>query len=90
MDLFKAIEQLHEEKRRIDAVIQHLEALLMGRAVGDPSSPGKRGRKSMSEEERVEVSDRMKAYWANKRKPGGRKAKGAAAAHEASGDPPAD
>ena len=69
MDLFKAIEQLHDEKRRIDAVIEHLEALLHGRASGVATAlPGKRGRKGMNENERAEVSERMKAYWAKKRK----------------------
>ncbi|MBI4904664.1 MAG: hypothetical protein HY820_13570 [Acidobacteria bacterium] len=70
MDIFKAIEQLKEERQRIDAVIEHLEALLAGRT-GQLTPPrGRRGRKSMGEEERVVVSERMKAYWANKRKIG--------------------
>jgi hypothetical protein len=42
----------------------------MGGALADSSKAGKRrGRKSMSAEERMEVSDRMQKYWASRRKP---------------------
>ncbi|MBL8215664.1 MAG: hypothetical protein JNK87_33390 [Bryobacterales bacterium] len=69
MDLFKAIEELHEEKRRLDEVIAHLEALSQARDKGaEPAPARKRGRKGMSEEERAEVSARMKEFWAEKRK----------------------
>lgn len=71
MDLFKAIEDLYEEKRRLDEVIARLEALSLARDKGPAAAPEparKRGRKSMSEEERAEVSARMKEFWAQKRK----------------------
>jgi hypothetical protein len=75
MDLFKAIEELYEEKRRLDEVIARLEALSLARDRGGnapvtsaPTAARKRGRKSMSEEERAEVSARMKEFWAEKRK----------------------
>ncbi len=69
MDLFKAIEELQEEKRRLDEVIARLELLSQARDTGaDPAPARKRGRKSMSEEERAEVSARMKEFWAQKRK----------------------
>jgi hypothetical protein len=67
MDLFKAIEELRAEKRRLDEIIARLEDLATGRGVTGQSTT-KRGRKSMSEAERVEVSQRMKAYWAKRRK----------------------
>ena len=71
MDLFKAIRELYEEKRRIDQVIASLEALTVRRDV-EVKTPAKtarrRGRKGMTEEERVEVSQRMKEYWASRRK----------------------
>ncbi len=68
MDIYQAIEQLQEERRRIEAIIEHLEALLAGRTGEAVPQKGRRGRKNMSEEERVQVSERMKAYWAKKRK----------------------
>jgi len=74
MYLFKAIEELYEEKRRLDEVIARLEALSLARDRGGNApvaiapAARKRGRKSMSEEERAEVSARMKEFWAQKRK----------------------
>jgi len=74
MDLFKAIQELYEEKQRIDEVIAHLESLSANRAgLGElPGAPlairHRRGRKSMGAEERLEVSRRMKDYWAKRRK----------------------
>ncbi len=73
MDLYKAIRELVEEKKRIDRIIASLEAMLARGKVGpqgkaaakDP--PKRRGRKSMSPEERHEVSERMARYWAEKR-----------------------
>ena len=73
MDLYKAIRELVEEKKRIDRIIASLEAMLARGKVGtqgkgivkDP--PKRRGRKSMSPEERREVSERMARFWAEKR-----------------------
>jgi hypothetical protein len=67
MDLHKAIQELYEEKERIDQVIASLEAYL--RTNVPASGPRKRGRKSMSAEERQEVSERMRNYWAARRDP---------------------
>jgi hypothetical protein len=69
MDLYKAIRQLYEERARLDRVIASLEELQ--RAAGEDSEgegPRRRGRKAMSEEERRQVSERMKQYWADRRK----------------------
>ncbi|MDX1982521.1 MAG: hypothetical protein SFV51_19765 [Bryobacteraceae bacterium] len=75
MDLYKAINELLEEKQRLDEVIARMEMLLsarqQARSAGGPiavPSARKRGRKGMSEEERAEVSRRMKEYWAKRRK----------------------
>ncbi|MBV6434051.1 MAG: hypothetical protein IANPNBLG_04293 [Bryobacteraceae bacterium] len=74
MDLFKAIRELYEEKQRIDEVIAHLEFLSANRTVpgrladAGPPPASRRGRKSMGAEERLEVSRRMKDYWARRRK----------------------
>ncbi len=78
MDLYKAINELLEEKHRLDEVIARMELLLVTRhdakLAATNSMPlempvlRKRGRKGMSEEERLEVSKRMKDYWAKRRK----------------------
>jgi hypothetical protein len=70
MDLYKAIQELYEEKDRLERVIASLEELQRTAAVVAPPRPaaGRRGRKSMSAAERREVSERMKNYWASRRK----------------------
>jgi hypothetical protein len=63
MDVNKALRELHEEKRRLDITIAALEARL-----GSGSrTRGRRGRKSMSAAERLEVSKRMSKYWEARR-----------------------
>jgi hypothetical protein len=71
MDLYKAIQDLYAEKEKLERVIASLEELQQAAGGGIPSMPksGKRrGRKSMSADEREEVSARMKKYWAGRRK----------------------
>lgn len=82
MDLIKAIQQLREEKARIEEVIARLEALTLKRSGEGVSVPvrGRRGRKYMAPEERAQVSLRMKEYWAKRRKMAARPAKAAASA----------
>jgi hypothetical protein len=71
MDLYKAIRELYEEKRRLDQVIASLEALQEVDGTSEtPAAPKRRGRKSMSPEEKKEVSERMKGYWATRKKSG--------------------
>lgn len=69
MDLHKTIQDLYAEKEKLERVIASLEELqraadanshVMGRAK-------RRGRKSMGSQERQEVSERMKKYWAGRR-----------------------
>ncbi len=62
MDLKEILKQLYAERKRVDRIIQRLEAL-------EESSGSRRGRKSMSAEERRQVSERMRRYWAERRKP---------------------
>jgi hypothetical protein len=74
MDLYKAIQDLYAEKEKLERVIASLEELQRSAEEGliaAPKSPRRRGRKSMSNEERVEVSERMKKYWEQRRKHGG-------------------
>jgi hypothetical protein len=63
MDIYKAIHDLMQEKKRLDAVIASLET----RSGGGVREKSRRGRKSMSAEERAIVSKRMAAYWAARR-----------------------
>jgi hypothetical protein len=67
-NLDQAIESLRLELVRLDAVIAAVEALASGQHnAPDFHKQSKRGRKSMSMEERLDVSARMKKYWAERR-----------------------
>ena len=69
MNVNKAIRELHEEKKRLDRVIASLEEMQRNAAALTPAPPEKkRGRKSMDEQARHEVSERMKRYWAARRR----------------------
>ena len=66
IDLEKAIQQLRERKQLVERAIAQLEELVNRPESGDPEI--RRGRKSMGEAERREVSSRMKSYWEARRK----------------------
>jgi len=70
MDLYKAIQDLYAEKEKLERVIASLEELQRAAEGGPVMFRGgkRRGRKSMGEGERAEVSERMKRYWASRRK----------------------
>ncbi len=71
MDLYKVIRELVDERRRLDGIIARLERVLKEEAVRAKSPPKqkkRRGRKGMNAEQRQEVSDRMRKYWAERRK----------------------
>jgi hypothetical protein len=68
MDVIKALQELHQEKKRLDAAITALETRLrLAKAARGTPSVERRGRKSMSPEERQEVSRRMAKYWEDRR-----------------------
>ena len=69
MDIVKALRELHHEKKRLDSAIAALEARIRAGQNGSSAKPakGRRGRKSMSAAERLEVSQRMKLYWEARR-----------------------
>lgn len=68
MDLYKIIRELYEERNRLDEVIRSLEALVeSGEGNGSSETPKRRGRRGMSQEERLEVSRRMRKYWEARR-----------------------
>ncbi len=69
MDLYKAIRALYDEKKRLDKLIESLEELHARDVRAErPVARSRRGRKKMSAAERLEVSERMKKYWAARRK----------------------
>jgi hypothetical protein len=71
MDLYKAIQDLYAEKEKLERVIASLEELQRSSGpLPDLPKPKRRGRKSMSAEERQEVSERMKKYWETRRQAG--------------------
>jgi hypothetical protein len=67
VDLIKIIHELREERKKLDAIISSLEQLNGGMLSRIPSTSGRRGRRFMDAEARLEVSRRMKTYWANRR-----------------------
>ena len=64
-DIHAMITALYAKRERIERAILRLEARARAAVERIPSN---RGRKSMPPEERIEVSRRMAAYWAAKRK----------------------
>jgi hypothetical protein len=69
MDVLKALRELYAEKKRLDSAIAALEARLRAGQTGGAAKSGarRRGRKSMSAAERLEVSKRMTLYWEARR-----------------------
>ena len=69
MDIVKALRELYTEKKRLDAAIAGLETRLKAahKRSATRSGKGRRGRKSMSTAERLEVSKRMTLYWEARR-----------------------
>jgi len=65
MDLNKAIRELRQELEKLNQVIAAMEGF---QRTGTLPAPRRRGRKSMDEGERQSVSERMKKYWAGRRK----------------------
>lgn len=68
MDLYRIIEELVDERNRIQRIIESLEEM----EAPTPRKPARvkpapRGRKSMDDAARKKVSQRMKIYWAKRR-----------------------
>jgi hypothetical protein len=69
VNINKTIRELIEEKKRLDRVIGTLEEMQRnGRVEVVPPPQKKRGRKSMDERARQQVSERMKRYWQARRR----------------------
>jgi uncharacterized protein YdcH (DUF465 family) len=67
MELSRVIRKLYEERAKLDHMIASLEQLEQTVAAREAKKPKKRGRKSMDEKARREVSERMRKYWALRR-----------------------
>ncbi|MBI4877440.1 MAG: hypothetical protein HY822_22660 [Acidobacteria bacterium] len=68
MDVFAAIRELREERDRLDAMIGVLQSRLdWERQRTSPASKIRRGRRNMGPEERLQVSERMRRYWDQRR-----------------------
>lgn len=67
MDLLKIIHDLREEGKKLDQIIISLEQLNGGITAKATPSQSRRGRRSMDSDARLEVSRRMKSYWASRR-----------------------
>ena len=75
MDLTSIIRNLYAEKEKLDRAISSLEEMQASDSTESLSSAerrrspstGRRGRKSMENAEREQVSKRMKAYWSKRR-----------------------
>jgi hypothetical protein len=69
MDLYRIISELMQERDRLERIIQSLEGITTapGKVPARPTGK-RRGRKSMDGPARKEVSERMKLYWASRRK----------------------
>jgi len=69
MELGKIIRKLYEERAKLDKILDSLEQFQKSPALLEAKTIKKRrGRKSMDEKARQEVSERMKRYWAEQRK----------------------
>ena len=81
MNLSRAIQELHAERKRIVELIQAVEAV-QEHYTSQPTREKRvrrRGRKSMGQAERQQVSERMKRYWAARRDSEASQAQGAVA-----------
>ena len=66
------LEQLREEEAAIRAEFPELFGGRRGNGQVQEGGPGKRRRKAMSAAQRKEVSERMRKYWAERRKATGK------------------
>ena len=63
MDVYALLHDLRAQRDQLKAIIAELEALQ-----ADAPSTKRRGRKFMTAAERQQVSERMRRYWASRRR----------------------
>ena len=70
MDFSSLLLELHTEKAKLETIIAALEELQQSYSSHAHLHPARkrRGRKFMGTEERQQVSERMKRYWAGRKK----------------------
>ena len=68
MDYSVIIKALRAQADALDRAIAHLESLNSPDGLVALPNPRRRGRKFMAPEEREQVRERMKRYWAKRRK----------------------
>lgn len=66
-DLNEILHALYQERDKIATAIELLEQLQSNQGPRAVLCRARRGRKSMSAEERLEVSERMRNYWAGRK-----------------------
>ena len=74
MNLWKLLDQLHRERNRLDRLIRELESGQRSDEHGKQhghTAPSRRGRRNMPDAERRAVSERMKAWWEQRRQAAG-------------------
>jgi hypothetical protein len=69
-DIASIIEELKQERDRIDAAIGALEHVGRSRGLGWPKRHGRRGKRRMSAAARRRISEAAKARWARRKKAG--------------------
>ena len=68
MDVAKILRELKAQREQLDRAIAAVEAVSGDKGTQAPTAPSmRRGRKFMTEEERKEVSRRMRRYWDSRR-----------------------
>jgi hypothetical protein len=67
MDLYRIINELLEERNRVNRIIESLESMEEDGTGLEPVKKRRRGRKRMDASARKNVSIRMKQYWAKRR-----------------------
>ena len=68
MDLIRIIHELQQERAKLDVIIRSLEQLEGENPEKPVRAAGRRGRRFMDVQGRLEVSQRMKKYWEERRK----------------------
>ena len=68
MDLIRIIQELRDERKKLDQIIQSLETLQITATKAPFPLEPRRGRRYMDADARLEVSRRMKKYWEGRRK----------------------
>lgn len=72
MDLVKIIGELRDEREKLNQIIQSLEQLNRSSVKFAGQGETRRGRRFMDADARMDVSKRMKKYWASRREENGK------------------